>query len=121
MLLSTRKLIDAHKAILKLNTGPPQPQSDVGAGTSARIINNQLKAVDFEDDIILQWKPGHWSNFQKTQCQHADQGVAFTPFPHQHNGLHGHTYKNGLQRRFIHIHKLQDFSTSALFPTSAWW
>jgi hypothetical protein len=95
--------------------------SDVGAGTSARIINNQLKAVDFEDDIILQWKPGHWSNFQKTQCQHADQGVAFTPFPHQHNGLHGHTYKNGLQRRFIHIHKLQDFSTSALFPTSAWW
>jgi hypothetical protein len=65
MLLSTRKLIDAHKAILKLNTGPPQPQSDVRAGTSARIINNQLKAVDFEDDIVLQWKPGHWSNLAK--------------------------------------------------------
>jgi hypothetical protein len=46
--------IDGREAIFRLNAGPPQPQSDVGAGTSARIINNQLKAVDFEDDIILQ-------------------------------------------------------------------
>jgi hypothetical protein len=52
----------------------PQLQSDVGAGTSARIINNQLKAVDFEDDIILQWKPGHWFNLAKTQHQLADGG-----------------------------------------------
>jgi hypothetical protein len=58
-------LLDGHEAIFRLNAGPPQPQSDVGAGTSARIINNQLKAVDFEDDIILQWKPGHWSNLAK--------------------------------------------------------
>jgi hypothetical protein len=57
--------IDGHKAIFRLNAGPPQPQSDVGAGTSARIINNELKAVDFEDDIMLQWKPGHWSNLAK--------------------------------------------------------
>jgi hypothetical protein len=57
--------IDGREAIFRLNAGPPQPQSDVGAGTSARIINNQLKAVDFEDDIILQWKPGHWSNLAK--------------------------------------------------------
>jgi hypothetical protein len=115
-------LIDGHKVTFILNAGPPQPQSDVGAGTCARIINNQLKAVDLEDDIILQWKPGHWFNLAKDTEQHqlADQGVAFIPFPHQHNGLHGHTYKNGLQRRFTHIHQLQDFSPS-LFPTSAWW
>jgi hypothetical protein len=57
--------IHRHKAIFTLYTGPPQPKSDVGAGTSARIINNQLKAVDFEDDIILQWQPGRWSNLAK--------------------------------------------------------
>jgi hypothetical protein len=57
--------IDGHEAIFRLNAGPPQPQSDVGAGTGARIINNQLKAVDFEDDIMLQCKPGHWSNLAK--------------------------------------------------------
>jgi hypothetical protein len=39
--------INRHKAIFRLNAGPPQPQSDVGAGTSARINNNQMKAVDF--------------------------------------------------------------------------
>jgi hypothetical protein len=57
--------IDRHEAIFRLNAGPPQPQSDVGAGTSARIINSQLKAMDFKDDVILQWKPGHWSNLPK--------------------------------------------------------
>jgi hypothetical protein len=30
--------INGHEAIFRLNTGPPQPQSDVGAGTSVRII-----------------------------------------------------------------------------------
>jgi hypothetical protein len=45
--------IDKYEAIFRLNTGPPQLRSGVGAGTSERIINNQLKAVDFEDDIIL--------------------------------------------------------------------
>jgi hypothetical protein len=43
----------------------PHNPIDVGAGTSTKIINNQLKAVDFEDDIILQCKPGHWSNLAK--------------------------------------------------------
>jgi hypothetical protein len=57
--------IDRHEAIFRFSAGPPQPQSDVGAGTSTRIINSQLKAMDFEDDIILQWKPGHWSNLAK--------------------------------------------------------
>jgi hypothetical protein len=57
--------IKGHEAIFRLNAAPPQPQSVVGAGTRARIINNQLKAVDFKDDIILQWKPGHWSNLTK--------------------------------------------------------
>jgi hypothetical protein len=69
------------EAIFRLNTGPPQPQSDVGAGSSARIINNQLKAVDFEDDIILQWKPGHWSNLSKDTAQacRPGDGIYTTP------------------------------------------
>jgi hypothetical protein len=113
--------IDGHKAILRLNAGPPQPWSDVGAGNSARIIDNQLKAVDFEDDILLQWKPGCWSNLAKDTAPAYRWDVAFIPFPHQHNGLHGHTYNNGLQRQFTHIHQLQDFSPSSLFPTSARW
>jgi hypothetical protein len=114
--------IDGHKVIFTLNAGLPQPQSDVGAGTSTRIINNQLKAVDFKDDIILWWKPGHWSNLAKGTASVCRLGVASIPFPHQHNWLHGHTYKNRLQRRFTHIHQLQDFSPSSLFPTSAqWW
>jgi hypothetical protein len=58
-------LMDRHEAVFRLNTGPPQPQSDVGAGTSVIIINNQLKAADFEDDIILRWKPGSWYNLTK--------------------------------------------------------
>jgi hypothetical protein len=39
--------INGQETIFRLNAGPPQPQSDVGAGTSARINNNQMKAVDF--------------------------------------------------------------------------
>jgi beta-galactoside alpha-2,6-sialyltransferase (sialyltransferase 1) len=60
-----RTFIDGHEAIFRLNAGPPQTRSDVRAGTSVRIINKQLKAVDFEDDIILQWKPGRRSNLAK--------------------------------------------------------
>jgi hypothetical protein len=73
--------IDGHEAIFRLNNGPSQPQSDVGAGTSARIINNQLKAVDFEDDIILQWKPGHWSNLAKDTAPACRMGVGIYTIP----------------------------------------
>jgi hypothetical protein len=38
--------------------------------------------VDFEDDIILQWKPGHWFNLAKDTASACRLGVAFTPFPH---------------------------------------
>jgi hypothetical protein len=73
--------IDEHEAIFRLNAGPPQPQSDVGAGTSARIINNQLKAMDFEDDIILQWKPGHWSNLVKDTAPACRPGSGIYTIP----------------------------------------
>jgi hypothetical protein len=65
MLLSTWKLHQRTQGNLQTQHWTSTTQSDVGAGTSAKIINNQLKAVDFEDDIIVQWKPGHWSNLAK--------------------------------------------------------
>jgi hypothetical protein len=73
--------INKHDAIFRLNAGPPQSQSDVGACTSARIINNQLKAVDFEDDILLQWKPGHWSNLAKDMASACRPGGGIYTIP----------------------------------------
>jgi hypothetical protein len=114
--------IDKHEAIFRLNPGHTQPQSDVRASPTQKslTINWRLWTLG-----MTQYYSGNLDTdptWQKTQHQLADQGVAFIPFPHQHNGLHGHTYKNGLQRRFIHIHQLQDFLSSSLFPTSAqWW
>jgi hypothetical protein len=113
--------IDRHKAIFRLNAGPPPPQSDVGESTRARIINNQLKAVDFEDDIILQWKPRHWSNLVKDTAPVCRLGGGIYTIPPSTQWT-AWTYNNGLQRRFTNIHQQQDFSPSSLFPTSAqWW
>jgi hypothetical protein len=43
--------------------------------------HKQLKAVDFEDDIILQWKPRHWFNLAKDTASACRPGVGIYTIP----------------------------------------
>jgi hypothetical protein len=94
--------IDGHEAIFRLNNGPPQHQSDVGAGTTARIINNQLKAVDFKDDI-LQWKPGHWFNLAKDTASACRLGGGIYTIPPSTQWT-AWTYLQTWAEEEIHLH-----------------